>query len=92
MLRPERSIETLSSPDPHHYMKKSVNESTDDYDHMSSPVKYPETSIPSSPANYTHHRHGAHLHMNDSLLPRAVTQHQSNSVGQVTQQRPVITA
>ena len=61
MLRPERSNESVISPDPHHFMKKSINESTDDFDNISSPLKYPEASIPSSPANYHHHRHGAHL-------------------------------
>ena len=75
MLRPERSIEVMSSPDPHHFKKSSVNESMDDLDHGVSP-KYPDTSVVNSPANkssYLHHRHGAHLQVADSLLPRTVT-------------------
>ena len=74
MLRPERSIDVMSSPD-HHYKKGSiVNESVDDLDNGVSP-KYPHTSVVNSPANNTsyHHRHGAHLTVADSMLPRAVT-------------------
>ena len=84
MLRPERSVDAMSSPDPHQYNRNSVNESVEDIDHGSSP-KYPDSSIVSSPAHHSsyhnHHRHAAHLQINDSILPRAVTQHQSNSVG-----------
>ena len=74
MLRPERSIDVMSSPDPHHFKKNSVNESVDDLDHGVS-HKYPDTSVVNSPANNStyHHRHGAHLQVADSLLPRAVT-------------------
>ena len=61
MLRPERSIDGLSSPEPHHFKNNSVNESITDLDHPGVSPKYPETSMPSSPANFYHQRHGAHL-------------------------------
>lgn len=79
MLRPEKSID-ISSPEPHHFKRSSMNDSVEDMDHHATSPKYPDTSVASSPA-YHHHRHGAHLQVGDSILPRAVTQHQSNSVG-----------
>ena len=82
MLRPERSVDAMSSPDPHHFKRNSVNESIDDLDHGSSP-KYPDSSSVNSPTNHKqyHNRHGPHLQVTDSMLPRAVMQNQSNSVG-----------
>jgi hypothetical protein len=92
MLRPERSVDAMSSPDPHHFKRTSVNEFVEDIDHGGSP-KYPDSSIISSPVHqssyHNHHRHAAHLQISDPILPRAVTQHQSNSVGLQQQTRTV---
>jgi hypothetical protein len=78
MLKPERSFDAMSSPDPQHFRRTLVNELVEDIDHRSSP-KYPDSSIVLSPLNHSsyhnHHRHAAHLQTSDSIFPRAVTQH-----------------
>ena len=61
MLRPERSVDAMSSPDPNHFKRNSVNELVEDLDNKGSP-KYPDSSLLASPvgqSNYHHHRHVA---------------------------------